>query len=89
VPAIRPYAGPSVTTPTKAAVPDSVRAAQRAFFQAALTAAPAQQATASAAAVPMTQPFQPVQPPAPARSIDSDAPADRILRPGSLVDIRV
>ncbi len=79
--AIRPQL-PQTATPSArpSAASDATRAAQRAFFQAALTgAAPAEapHARPSAPAVRVT----PLQTDAP--------PPERVLRPGSLLDIKV
>lgn len=69
---------------------DSVKAAQRAFFNAALGQAPAQTvvksvaATASTAVQPVITPRTVVPPPA----ADAARPT-RMLRPGSLLDIKV
>lgn len=87
MPPIGPYSALNLPAPAKPAVPDQVRAAQRAFFQAALTATPAIQAAAPVTSAP--QPVPPVLRSAPPRPDDSDSPGERILRPGSLVDIRV
>lgn len=65
---------------------ETVRAAQAAFFQAALT---------ETAAGPRAAPVRPAAAAAPAQAatrvrFDPDAPAPtRLLRPGSLVDIKV
>lgn len=68
---------PAITPQPPASAPASrdVKAAQRAFFQAALG-----QVEAAPAAPP---------PPEKVASAPAEAPQDRILRPGSLVDIRV
>lgn len=58
-------------------------AAQKAFFQAALGGASAQA---------QPEPVKPVQPTVPARTTgrsDPGEPPQKILRPGSLLDIRV
>ena len=77
-----PVAGSSLV-PQAHATParsEAVKAAQRAFFQAALNGV---EPVASAA-----QPR--VAPTAPALSVRSDAaPPNRLLRPGSLLDIKV
>lgn len=73
-PALRP-AGQSAQSPAKA---EAVRAAQRAFFQAALnqTQAPAAQAAPVTAAAPRVAAAPEPQP-------------DRYSRPGSRIDIKV
>lgn len=82
---IRPVASPAANLPAAprgSARTEAVRTAQAAFFQAALTGSPAA-TPAAAAARPATQP-------APVNGFDPDAPAPtRILRPGSLVDLKV
>jgi len=83
---IRPSAlpvAPQAGAPAKA---DAARtAAQRAFFQAALTGQAAPQPAASSATTTPTVFAQPVQ-----RLPDPAAePPTRILRPGSLLDIKV
>jgi len=82
---VRPTSTPQ--TPTVSPQADAARAAaQRAFFQAAL-GGPAPQATAAPAATTTTPTVfaQPVQ-----RLPDPAAPPpNRILRPGSLLDIKV
>jgi hypothetical protein len=78
-------------TPTRAAgASESVKAAQRAFFNAALGQAPAQTVVKSVAATASTA-VQPVITPRtimPQSTADSARPT-RILRPGSLLDIKV
>lgn len=79
-------------TPTRVAgASDTVKAAQRAFFNAALGQAPSQTvvrstsvASASTAVQPVITPRTIVPPPA----ADTDRPT-RMLRPGSLLDIKV
>lgn len=71
--AIRPHL-PVPTGPLAAPAPSPLRAAQAAFFQAALqgvAAAPTERA------------------PTPAAEATRAAPADRAQRPGALLDIRV
>ena len=94
---IRPNAFPPVQTPAAAGADAARAAAQKAFFDAAMgrTAAPAPAPTAQAAA-----PAQAARPsifaaltPTPQRAEvrpdpAAEAPA-KILRPGSLLDIRV
>jgi hypothetical protein len=81
---VRPPVLPVGSSPSQVQRPDAARqAAQRAFFQAALGHAPAAAAPVSAA---QTAPVAA----APQRRPDprAEAPA-KILRPGSLLDIRV
>ena len=77
-----PAAGSSLipqarTTPARS---EAVKAAQRAFFQAALNGVEPVAATAQ----PRVAPTAPVQP----ARFDA-APPSRMLRPGSLLDIKV
>lgn len=78
---VRPVAWPAAAQPAQPASP-ARSAAQRAFFEQALgrAGAPAPQAA--------VQP-SPAQPAAPARMRIPDAPPEKILRPGSLIDIKV
>ena len=73
---IRPNS--QLPVPTARPVRSDVRAAQRAFFEAAV-----KQAAAA--------PAEPVRPAAPAARVVLDTPEapNRYLRPGSLVDIKV
>jgi hypothetical protein len=80
--------GPTLPTPAPAAggASPGARAAQRAFFEAALGRA----TTAPAAAAPQPQIQTPAA--APARAVQPTAEPQqpqRLLRPGSLVDIKV
>jgi hypothetical protein len=81
---------PALTSARAVSSSDSVKAAQRAFFNAALGQAPAQTvaksvaATASTAVQPAITPRTIVPPPA-----GETARPTRILRPGSLLDIKV
>lgn len=69
---------------------EAARAAQRAFFDAALRGAPAVVAAPAATPVQTTaSPVQPIAPARPSQPMGDDAPPGRPLRPGSLVDIRV
>ncbi len=82
VPSTRPPATPAAPSPGKA---ETVKAAQRAFFDAALakTAAPPT-APVAVRAQPVTAASVPsLQAPAPT------APPGRLLRPGSLVDVKI
>ena len=65
---------------------EAARAAQRAFFQAALGRT---QATAAPAPTPLRAETINVRTTAPAPSPEPAQPGDRILRPGSLLDIKV
>ena len=68
-----------------AARAEAVKAAQRAFFNAALVQAQAPAPTRSA----VTAAPQPQATLLNATVVQDTAPTDRILRPGSLLDIRV
>ncbi len=89
---IRPSAYP-VQTPANPAADAARVAAQRAFFDAAMGRANAPAASAPAASPPAAQAFAAARAPAPVqRQIvpDPTAPAPaKVLRPGSLLDIRV
>ena len=76
-----PVAGSSLIPQARAtpARSEAIRAAQRAFFEAALS---------GTAASPSAQPRAAQAVAGPAAST-SAAPPDRILRPGSLLDIKV
>ncbi|MGC1304869.1 MAG: hypothetical protein WA840_21070 [Caulobacteraceae bacterium] len=81
--------GAQLTPPARPSRSEAAKAAQKAFFQAALnnSQAPSVQATVAAAA---SEPLAPTQ----ASSVnlanfDPDNPLARTLRPGSLVDVRV
>ena len=63
---------------------EAAMAAQRAFFQAALSQTQAAAPTTTATATP-ARPVTRVAPTAPT----AEEPQDRFLRPGSLLDIRV
>lgn len=81
---VRPPILPVGASPAQVQRPDAARqAAQRAFFQAALGQAPV--------AVAQTAASEPAPPPLrPQRTLDPAAePPAKILRPGSLLDIRV
>ena len=91
---IRPPAWPVVANPTRESPKSDARtAAQRAFFQAAL----ANQTGAPAAPQPVRTPVQtPAPAAAPARTakapdltIQMPEEPQKILRPGSIIDIRV
>jgi hypothetical protein len=70
-----------------AARAEAVKAAQRAFFNTALTQTQAPSTTTSAvAAAPVPQPRATRLN---ATVVQDTVPSDRILRPGSLLDIRV
>lgn len=69
--------------PVAPARSEAVRAAQRAFFEAAL----GQPSTPAAAPSVTAAPAAP--PPRTAMRVDPQSPPERILRPGSLVDIKV
>ena len=84
---IRPSALPVAPQPAASAKADAARAAaQRAFFQAALTgqaaAKPTTQASTTTTPTVFAQPVQRIPDPA-------AEPPTRILRPGSLLDIKV
>ncbi len=83
---IRPNLTPHLPT---AQPGGQARAAQRAFFDAAL--GKAQAPTASVAAPVQLQAQAPAVRPVPImrETPDPDQPPDRILRPGSFVDIKV
>jgi hypothetical protein len=78
---------PATRPETGAERNEAVRAAQRAFFEAAMKRTPLQSLPAASAAA------APAQPPASPRVdkfvFDPDNPPEHPLRPGSLVDIRV
>ena len=81
-----PAAQPRGTAPARS---DAVRAAQRAFFETALAgeaqAAPAARPTAAVEAAVVATPFREVR-----AAFDPATPAPtRMLRPGSLLDIKV
>ncbi len=77
---------PAPALPASQAVRPEARAAQRAFFQAAVnrtaTAAPA-------ASAPAQEPVRPVAPAARTVRRDADVEPGPYLRPGSLLDIKV
>ncbi len=85
---IRPSFVP--TQPSAPSAPGAAaRAAQRAFFDAALGKAAAPAASVGAPAIPAMASRPAQATPAPVRlDLDQPAPA-RVLRPGSLVDIKV
>jgi hypothetical protein len=85
---VRITSGSQALAPAQpAARAEAVKAAQRAFFNSALVQAQAPAATRSAvAAAPAPQP-QTTR--LNATVVQDAAPPDRILRPGSLLDIRV
>ena len=72
---------------------DAVREAQRVFFQAALGQAPTPQATLRSDSVvtAQTTPLRPAAASSAASTsrIDPQTPPNRLLRPGSIVDIKV
>jgi hypothetical protein len=84
-----PPGSQALTSVRPAAGNDAVKAAQRAFFNAALGQAQPQTVTRSVAATASTA----VQPVITPRTVvppqSSDAAPGRILRPGSLLDIKV
>jgi hypothetical protein len=87
--AIRPPAFPPIRTPEQAAGPARAEpgklAAQKAFFQAALGQAAPMASAQTAASNPATMASAPVQ-----RIPDPGAEKpQKILRPGSLLDIRI
>ncbi|HRD29523.1 MAG TPA: hypothetical protein PLO65_14580 [Caulobacter sp.] len=92
---VRPNVWANVPPPAQGSGQGAARsAAQRAFFDAALgkaaTTTPAQPQTAPAKAVPLqTQAPSAPQPLQRTPSAQPDEPPARILRPGSLLDIRV
>ncbi len=93
-PALRPV------TPVRS---EAARAAQRAFFEAALGKTPTAAQTPAVVQVQTTTPAAAVQPtsalstlaralstrPAPQTVVATDTPPSRVLRPGSIVDIKV
>jgi hypothetical protein len=83
---IRPGA-PNLPPQPSQAVDPAKLAAQRAFFQAALGKAGAPQASAAAAPIAAAQPTAAAQPVQRATA-PAEAP-QKVLRPGSLIDIRV
>lgn len=88
---IRPTASPTTlpVAPRGSARADTVRAAQAAFFQAALTEAPAARpAPAPVRSAPPTTTSAPASSGRVAFDPAAPAPA-RPLRPGSLLDIKV
>jgi hypothetical protein len=82
-PSLTPTPGPAAR-PMNPARAEAAMAAQRAFFQAALTGAemPAPVPPARTEAKAVAEPTR-------AREVVKDLPEGRILRPGSLVDIKV
>lgn len=89
---VRPNVWASVPPPAQGGQGAAKTAAQRAFFDAALgkaTAAPQAQAQAASVKAP---PVQAQAAPAPVQRMPAAQPTEpptRILRPGSLLDIRV
>ncbi len=93
-PALRPI------TPVRS---EAARAAQRAFFEAALGKTPASSQTPAVVQVQTTIPAAPARPVSALSSLASafaakpsmqtgaatDAPPSRVLRPGSIIDIKV
>ncbi len=85
---VRITSGSQALTPVQApARAEAVKAAQRAFFNAALVQAQAPTAVRSAVAAPA--PPQPQTTRLNATVVDDPASTGRMLRPGSLLDIRV
>lgn len=86
---IRPSLFPVPSAPTPARESGGARAAQRAFFEAALgkVEAPAAPAPARPAVEAPARP-QPPQPTVTRINI-ADEPPSRLMRPGSFVDIKV
>jgi len=84
-PPIRPPAWPTAAAPVAPSRAEANLSAQKAFFQAALAGRP----------VPPPAAASPVQAAAPARAAQAtqptqtDAPGERIPRPGSIVNILV
>lgn len=81
-----PSSLPPAATPTPARTSEAVRAAQRAFFDTALTNASAPSVARPAAAAPAAAAQAK---PAVTVSTEGQAPPARPLRPGSLLDIRI
>ncbi|HYE42156.1 MAG TPA: hypothetical protein VEA15_02090 [Caulobacteraceae bacterium] len=74
-------------TPTRPqASPDGARAAQRAFFNQALAQA---QAPAAPTRAEIAAPARAVASPVATRAADASAPPERVMRPGSLLDIKI
>lgn len=91
MPPITPITSPvAPTTPAKTRSPEAI-AAQRAFFNAALGKATPQAPPVAAKSVVETAPLRaPAPPVASMPQLDADAPPpSRLLRPGSLIDIKV
>lgn len=89
--ALPPVRQPIAPAAGVAARPDAGRmAAQKAFFEAALGKAQPPAAAAVSAAAPQVQAQAASQPPPVQRAAAlPDEPPKKILRPGSLLDIRV
>jgi hypothetical protein len=95
--------GPPALRPITPVRSEAARAAQRAFFEAALGKTPAASQTPAVVQVQTTTPPAAVQPasalstltrafstrPAPQTIAATDTPPSRVLRPGSIVDIKV
>ena len=93
---IRNPVGTELAPTARAATPvatEAVRAAQRAFFRAALGQASTPQATTQNAVVAAVQPtlVRPTITTSAASSgrFDPQTPPTRLLRPGSLIDIKI
>ena len=88
LPPVRTAMTPQTTAPARPAVDTARAAAQRAFFQAAMGGV-------EAPTTPKPRPVDPVQaasrftPQASQRASIPDEPPQRILRPGSFIDIKV
>lgn len=80
-----PAAGLPTAQPQPARADRDIRAAQRAFFQAALTAAEAPEPLRQAAA----QPTASIETPRSAAPAEQPEPDPRRYRPGSLLDMKV
>lgn len=74
--------------PAAGQMPQSARAGQAAFFRAALGAAQAPAAQRGPVDLPAKVEAQPARTPEPALAPEGGMPS-RLLRPGSLLDIRV
>jgi hypothetical protein len=91
MPPITPITPPAApTAPTRTRSPEAI-AAQRAFFNAALgKAAPQAPPAAAKSVVEAAAPRAPAPPVASTPDLDANAPQpSRLLRPGSLIDIKV
>jgi hypothetical protein len=83
---------PALRQPTTPARSEAVRAAQRAFFDAAMSKTSSTVAASPAAAVAPTSTVAPSRAVSVAKTplrVDPQTPPTRLLRPGSLLDITV